>query len=209
MSSSVKSGGGTRTAITTLEGLAAALQCATSGAEPVDGVDAGTSNRYLPGDDAPDPTHAPEPQFTLSLLTTGTDGWPVTSLLGPGEAFVIDAARVRIALWSSARANANLAREERATLDFIFDGCFYQLRLRAIGRAPLELAADVPSGGAGHTLVCHELVLVEGEAQRVPYAELTSGIRYRLTGDAAARRETAERWRMQQAALAAFAGICA
>jgi len=208
VSSSVKSGGATRIAISTLDGLAAALRCATGDAEAADGPSGAMPNGFAEDADARDATHTPEPQFTLSLLTTGTDGWPVTSLLGPGEAFVIDAARVRIALWSSARANANLAREERATLDFIFDGCFYQLRLRAIGHAPLALDADTPPAGAGHTLVCHELVLVEGEAQRVPYAELTSGIRYRLTGDAAARRETVARWRKQQDALAAFAGTC-
>jgi len=198
MSSSAKPGS-SRRAVGDLDGLASALRFAMTDGEPAeslhDAAPGATSEGVM--------SEADSPQFTLSLLTTGTDGWPVTSLLGPGEVVVIDAVRVRIALWSSARANGNLAREERATLDFISEGCFFQLRLRSMRHAPLVLDAAAQAGAATPTLVCHELVLVEGEAQRVPYAELTSGIRYRLTGDAAARADTAGRWRAQQAALAA------
>ncbi|WP_347556055.1 hypothetical protein [Robbsia sp. KACC 23696] len=198
--------GSSRHAVSDLDGLASALRFAMADGDPADRLL--TAAPRAPMDavaaDGGDGVEPDGPQFTLSLLTTGTDGWPVTSLLGPGEVVVIDAVRVRIALWSSARANGNLAREERATLDFIFEGCFFQLRLRSMGHAPLVLSKRARADATTSTLVCHELLLVEGEAQRVPYAELTSGIRYRLTGDATARADTAERWRAQQAALAAF-----
>ncbi|MCP1121112.1 hypothetical protein JOE11_001101 [Robbsia andropogonis] len=183
-----------RAIVSTLDVLASALRLAMAdvpGNEDVTGVHPAASDMH--------PQEATSPQFTLSLLTTGVDGWPVTSLLGPGEVVVVGEVQVRIALWPTARANSNIVREERATLDFVFDGHFHQLRLRALRRAPLVVDASAP------TLVCHELLLVEGEAQKVPYAELTSGIRYRLTGDAACRRETAVRWRVQQAALTRFA----
>lgn len=119
--------------------------------------------------------------FTASLVSCDASGWPVTALLGPAEVLAIDRRRLLLALWPASRANRHIASTRQASLDFVVAASFYQLRLR------LERSDDV----AG--LVLHRMTLVEGEAQTVPYATLTTGIRYTLEQPA----DTFVRWRDQ------------
>ncbi len=119
--------------------------------------------------------------FTASLVSCDAQGWPVTALLGPGEILAIDRHRLIVALWPASRANRHLAATRQASLDFVLATRFYQLRLR------VERSDDI------NGLTLHRMVLVEGETQTVPYASLTTGIRYTLDRE----EETIARWREQ------------
>jgi hypothetical protein len=126
--------------------------------------------------------------FTASLVTLDTAQRAITALLGPGEIFAPDAGTVILALWPGSRANRNLGGSGRATLTFVEEGCFYQLYL--------VLARSIDADG----LIYHEMTLESGEGQTVPYATLTSGIRY----DLADRDATLLQWQRQLSAMRAL-----
>lgn len=138
--------------------------------------------------------------FTASLITLDRQTRAVTALLGPGEIYAADPHTLVIALWSMSRANQNLSRDAEANvtarmkLDFVAGDCFYQLHL--------HVARSTPSSThAASRLTLHLATLDEGEGQRVPYATLTSGIRYEL----ADRARTIDAWQQQVRAMQAFA----
>ncbi|WP_322014872.1 hypothetical protein [Paraburkholderia sp. J12] len=125
--------------------------------------------------------------FTASLVTRQADGRLGTSLLGIGELYAPDARTLRVALWSGARSARSLAGSAPAALTFVFDGAFYQVQLDAVQMASREAEA------AG--LACFEAAIAAGEAQRVPYARLDSGIVFTL--DESGREATLRRWAEQ------------
>lgn len=99
-----------------------------------------------------------------------------TTLLSVGELYAPDAGSLYLALWPSSRGARLLARERAAVLSFVADGAFHQARLR------VEPASATGSGPAdeGTGLACFRATLAGGEAQRVGYARLTSGITFEL-----------------------------
>ncbi|MFC0398308.1 hypothetical protein [Paraburkholderia rhizosphaerae] len=127
--------------------------------------------------------------FTASLLTTDTIGHLRTSLLGIGELYAPDSRSLCIALWPQARCARALAQNRRAALTFVFDDAFYQVQLEFV---PLPVDDDARDASAG--LVCFRGSIDMGEAQRVRYARLTSGITFALEEG---KDATLERW-MQQ-----------
>jgi len=140
--------------------------------------------RVFDGDDL-----AAKAGFTVSLITSDAASHLQTSLLGVGEVFAPLPHSICFALWPKSRAVANLRRSARGTMTFVLDGAFYQLQLHT-----REVAN--PSGENG--LVFFAGHLEQGEAQRVAYARLTSGISFELAGDMDA---VLARWRKQVAAL--------
>jgi hypothetical protein len=126
--------------------------------------------------------------FTASLVTVCADGWPITSLLGPGELFAIDDRHLAIALWPASRAQQNMLRTGRASLDFVADTRFYQLQLTRLHSQTVD----------GSMLI--QTALHGGEAQSVPYAALTNGIQYRLQDPLA----SLDRWQRQRGRLRSF-----
>lgn len=133
--------------------------------------------------------------FTLSLTTVDEQGWPRTALLGLAEVFAPDSRHLVLALWQTSRSSHCLRARGRAVLSFVFEGRFHQWRLLTRRSEAPALAAD-----AGHP-VCHLMRLDGGEAQGVPYATLTSGMRYALADEAA----TLARWREQMGRMRQFA----
>lgn len=114
--------------------------------------------------------------FTASLVTLDANGHLRTSLLSAGELYAPDECALCFSLWPTARA-ARALREQaaigcgRAALTFVHDAVFYQVQLNV----------DVlPDDGE---LACFDASIDTGEAQRVAYAKLTSGIGFELEGE--------------------------
>ncbi|MGI4855845.1 MAG: hypothetical protein ACRYHA_02755 [Janthinobacterium lividum] len=151
------------------------------------GVDAG-ADAVLAPDDA-------RAGFTLSLTTVDEAGWPRTALLGLAEVFAPDSDHLVLALWQGSRSNQCLRAQGRAVLSFVFGDRFHQWRL-VMRRSQAQTDAGGDPG-----LMCYLMALDGGEAHSVPYATLTSGIRYVLAGEAA----TLVRWREQTQRMHRFA----
>jgi hypothetical protein len=125
--------------------------------------------------------HAPD-NFTFSLCAADSTGQIRTALLSAGEVLASDARTLCFALWPTSRTAQAITHNGRATLTFVFDEAFYQVQLETRCVA-LE---DVP-------LACFVGKIESGEAQRVGYARLTSGITFELP-DA---QSVQTRWREQ------------
>lgn len=136
--------------------------------------------------------------FTASLLTVDESGAHLrTSLLGIGELYAPDSRTLCVALWPQSRAAQAIARSGRAALTFVFDEAFYQIQLAL---APLSADAE--------GLACFAGSIESGEAHRVRYARLTTGITFDLEegGDAVLERWTQQIEYLKKAAGGAAAG---
>jgi hypothetical protein len=134
--------------------------------------------------------------FTASLVTADTSGAHLrTSLLGIGELYAPDSRTLCVALWPQSRAVRAIAQSGRAALTFVHDDTFYQVQLELV---PLHADAGA--------LACFTGSIESGEAQRVPYARLTSGITFELE---AGREAVLERWQQQIEYLKRAAGDAA
>jgi hypothetical protein len=111
---------------------------------------------------------------TVLLLTVDDTGWPRVAMLSAGEVLAAGPREVRVALWPDSRTTANLAATGRATLALVHAGAGWYLRCAAGGRA--DLAA-----GGGRSLAAFVLTVEETLEDVVPYAELVSGVAFRLT----------------------------
>jgi hypothetical protein len=124
--------------------------------------------------------------FTASLLTVDASGHLRTSLLGVGEVVAPDSRTLCVALWPQSRAARVLAHSGRAALSFVCEDAFYQVQLQF---APLPALVDDDSG-----LARFIGSIDTGDAQRVPYARLTSGITFELEGE---QKTVLDRWEQQ------------
>jgi hypothetical protein len=125
--------------------------------------------------------------FTASIITLDVSGRIGTSLVGAGELYAPDPHSLCFALWGQSRAARALGANGRATVTFVFDGTFYQVHLE-IHALPSREAED-----AG--LICFRGLITSGEAQRVHYAHLTSGITFTL--DDRMQSDVLSRWQTQ------------
>lgn len=130
----------------------------------------------------------------LELLTADEQGWTHDAFLSAGEVMTVGPDRLALGLWRSSATTANLARDGRATLQAIVDGAVVKIRLTAEPLGPLPLDAPHLEG-----FLCR---VVDIAQDRASYAEVLSGVRYRLI-DA---EPVLARWRSQLAALAALVG---
>ena len=125
--------------------------------------------------------------FTASIVTIDATGRIGTSLVGAGELYAPDSHSLCFALWGRSRAAHALGDKGRATVTFVFDGTFYQVHLD-VNALPSKEATE-----AG--LTCFRGLIAIGEAQRVPYAHLTSGITFTL--DEKMQDDVLIRWQAQ------------
>jgi hypothetical protein len=125
--------------------------------------------------------------FTVSIITLDVTGRIGTSLVGAGELYAPDSHSLCFALWGQSRAARALAASGHATVTFVFDGTFYQVHLD-VNALPSKEALD-----AG--LTCFRGRIATGEAQRVLYAHLTSGITFTL--DDRMQDDVLTRWQTQ------------
>ncbi len=120
--------------------------------------------------------------FTASLCAVDSGGRVRTALLSAGELLAPDARTLVFALWPGSRTAQAIAASGRATIAFVFDEAFFQVQLDT-RRVALD---DVP-------LACFVATIESGEAQRVAYARLKSGITFELTET----ESVLTRWREQ------------
>jgi hypothetical protein len=128
--------------------------------------------------------------FTILVLTDGR-GWPHLAMISRGELICVGDA-LRLALWPTSNACANLTTRGRATLYAVTDGIGYSVRV-ATSRMP-----DLTTPRAG-TLACFHVEIESVFGDEAPYAVLESGVRFRLLD----REGTVARWREVHAALQA------
>lgn len=129
--------------------------------------------------------------ITVLLLTTTDDGWPHAAMLSVGELLAVGEARLRAALWPTSTATRNLTASGQATLALVHAGVAYYVRCRAQRGDDL----DVPSSPDGLAYFALEIEDILEDV--VPYAELTSGITFRLAETA----ESLPRWQERVEAL--------
>ncbi|KAB0634692.1 hypothetical protein [Burkholderia latens] len=122
--------------------------------------------------------------FAASLIVATDDGQLRTTLLSVGEILARDARALLLALWPQSRAARALAQRRTAALTLVADGAFFQAQLTI---EPLE--GDV-GGLAGFAAT-----IAHGDAQRVGYARLATGVTFALEGEA--RAEVLARWQRQ------------
>ncbi|RQT27162.1 hypothetical protein BCO18175_01883 [Burkholderia contaminans] len=121
--------------------------------------------------------------FAASLIVATDDGQLRTTLLGVGEIFAHDARTLLLALWPQSRAARAITQRRSAALTLVADGAFFQAQLRM---APLE--------GDFGGLAGFAATIAHGDAQRVGYARLATGVTFTLEGE---RTEVLARWQRQ------------
>ncbi|WP_344232753.1 hypothetical protein [Kribbella hippodromi] len=106
------------------------------------------------------------------LVSTDADGWPRQAMLSLGEVVALSTRRLGLAVWASSDTASNLSRRGRGVLTFVHGGAAYSVRLTALrGR-------DVPI--EGFALATFGAVVEEVRCDVAPYAELVSGVSFRL-----------------------------
>jgi hypothetical protein len=136
----------------------------------------------------------PERQVGLTILVLSEleAGWPHVAMVSVGELVVVADGRLALALWPTSTCAANLARTGRATLAVVADGLAFSLRCRVDDELSI-------AGGEGPAMRGFVLRVSAATEDSAPYADLLSGVTYRLHDTQA----TLARWRHTRAALAA------
>jgi hypothetical protein len=130
--------------------------------------------------------------LTILVLSELESGWPHLAMVSVGELVVAEDGRLALALWPTSTCAANLSRAARATLGVVVDGLAFSLRCRVDD----ELSITTDEDPERRAFVLRVAAATKDSA---PYAQLLSGVTYRLH-DAQA---TLARWRRTRAALAA------
>jgi hypothetical protein len=121
----------------------------------------------------------------LCLVTVDVEGWPHVALLSVGEVLSITPWRVRLGLWPNSTTTANLDRVGTGLLMFVADGAAQYVRLS--GRRVHDKELDVGRS----RMAIFELEAMKVTVDQVDYADLVSGVTYRLKHPA----KVFERWR--------------
>lgn len=107
----------------------------------------------------------------LRISTVDPKGWPHASLLSAGDMLAMPPGRIRFVVFAESTTTANLMRDGRITVTLALDGGMCELRM--ISR---RLAHSLPDA----RLVAFEAELAEVRNHKAPYAELLSGITFKL-----------------------------
>jgi hypothetical protein len=119
---------------------------------------------------------------TFELITVDEHRWPHVALLSVGEILATGPRTLRLALWSSSRAAANLTRSGCALLTFVHEHGYYKVRLTANEPGPLTVG--------GRPLAAFLCTVMEVTVDEAPYATVTQGITFQLADPA----QTVTRW---------------
>lgn len=109
---------------------------------------------------------------TFLLVTAPPDAWPHVAMLSVGEVFAPGEDEIRLALWPGSQTTKNLTAEGRGLLMVIASGAAYYVRLRCRRLADASVREKPRAVFSGQV----DEVLQDV----VDYAEITSGIRFRL-----------------------------
>jgi hypothetical protein len=107
----------------------------------------------------------------FELITVGRDGWPHVAWLGPGEVVPVTDDRVALALWPGSSTRQNL-ENGRAVLQVVINGEVHRLRLEVVEVGPVPVGERHLAGFLGR--------VEETKTDKVAYAEVLSGLTYRL-----------------------------
>ncbi|MPZ87458.1 MAG: pyridoxamine 5'-phosphate oxidase family protein [Nitriliruptorales bacterium] len=125
----------------------------------------------------------------LELITVDEDGWPHVALLSAGEILPTTGDQLALCLWPRSSTSRNLARQGRALLYVATRGRSAKVRLHVEPLGPVAVGDHTFAGF---------LARAEGaQPDNVSYAEILSGVRYRLTDVGG----VVDRWHDQLAAL--------
>ncbi|HAF09457.1 MAG TPA: hypothetical protein DCK98_05170 [Chloroflexi bacterium] len=131
--------------------------------------------------------------LTFLLVTVAEGAWPHVALLSVGEVVATSERELRFALWTDTTTTRNLTAAGPATLMLVHGRATYHVRLSARREPDLALA---------HARRAFFVASVEEVLEdAVSYAELTSGVRFRLTDP----EETVPMWEETVAAMRAAA----
>ncbi|MBR8143639.1 hypothetical protein KDW46_14880 [Burkholderia vietnamiensis] len=122
--------------------------------------------------------------LAASLIVATGDGQLRTTLLSIGEIFARDARTLLLVLWPQSRAAHALLQRRTAALTLVADGAFFQAQLVI---EPLE--------GDFGGLAGFAATIAHGDAQRVGYAHLATGVTFALEGEG--RADVLARWQRQ------------
>lgn len=136
----------------------------------------------------------PEHQVGLTILVLSEleAGWTHLAMVSVGELVAAADERLALALWPTSTCAANLGRAGRATLAVVAEGLAFSLRCHVDDELPITTGEDPPMRG-------FVLRVAAATKDAAPYADLLSGVTYRLHDVQA----TLVRWRRTRAALAA------
>ncbi|BCI51795.1 hypothetical protein NIIDNTM18_10730 [Mycolicibacterium litorale] len=123
---------------------------------------------------------------TISLITIDENGWPRLALLSIGEVYSASGTDIRLALHAGSGTTAALTASGRALLNTVLEATNYRIRVQVerVDRGPGPLAFFTGT-------------VIAVDEDRVPYAELTSGITYSLRNEEA----VLVRWQRQLAQM--------
>ena len=136
--------------------------------------------RYLDGSELLGKTQA------LRLSTVDASGWPHAALLSAGDVLALSPQLLRFGLFAQSTTAANLARDGRVVLTLALDGGLCEARL--------QVRRLQPDAGP---LALYEGTVAEVRTHAAPYADVSSGIVFRLHQPEA----VLPRWQRQLAAL--------
>ncbi|MBR8314462.1 hypothetical protein KDW36_14810 [Burkholderia dolosa] len=121
--------------------------------------------------------------LAASLIVATDEGQLRTTLLSVGEIYARDARTLLFALWPQSRAARAIRQRRAAALTLVADRAFFQAQLKI---EPLE--------GDFGGLAGFAATIVHGDAQRVGYARVVTGVTFALEGERAA---VLARWQRQ------------
>jgi hypothetical protein len=119
---------------------------------------------------------------TISLISIDDQGWPRLALLSIGEVYSSSGTGVMLALHANSGTTAALTSSGRALLNTVIDAVNYRIRIQV----------ERLHSGPG-PLAFFKGFVVGVDEDRVPYAQLTSGITYSLNDEEA----VVVRWQQQ------------
>ncbi len=109
---------------------------------------------------------------TFLLVTVDPEGWPHVALLSVGELLAVSAREIRLATWHGSGTTANLEATGRGLLAAVIGGVAYDVRLAF--RRETDIRTETSA------LAHFSAEVLEAATDTVSYAELTSGVRFRL-----------------------------
>ncbi|QGZ65343.1 pyridoxamine 5'-phosphate oxidase family protein [Paraburkholderia acidisoli] len=125
------------------------------------------------------------------LSTVGEDGWPHAAQLSVGEILAVSAVELLVAVWPNSHTAGNLKRDGKLTLSLVHDGALLEIRATARMAAEQQTALG---------LTVFRVTVAAVNEHRAKYAEVTSGVTFRLHDPQA----VLARWREQIAMLRAI-----
>jgi hypothetical protein len=107
----------------------------------------------------------------IRLTTIDEDGWPHAALLSVGEVLATDPNHICFVISPHSTTTRNIERTGRLSMSIVYEGSMLEIRL---------LAKRSGDAGTGHNTAIFQADVLTVQVHSVPYAELLTGVTYRL-----------------------------